>query len=169
MKSPSEMLRVDATSPPTFTCAPWPNRMPLGFTRNTLPLADRLPMMLEGSAPSTRLSATALLVGCTNCTASVLPMLKLCQLIATLGVDWLTVTLPGVVVIFALPADTAPSVGRAQAFEPRASMREAASPVRAKRARTAVGVAPSEDLLDSVPRFSEAATTVLVLSCHIDR
>ncbi len=70
MKSLSLMLRVDATSPPTLTDAPLPNRMPFGFTRNTLPLADRPPRMLDGSAPSTRLSATELLLGCTNFTVS---------------------------------------------------------------------------------------------------
>ena len=107
------MFNVDATSPPTFTCAPWPNKMPFGFSRNTLPLADRLPRMLEGSAPSTRLSATELLLGCTNRTASVCPMLKLCQLIATFWPDWLIVVLPAPPAMLALPADTAPPVGPA--------------------------------------------------------
>src|SRR3990172_4961119 len=107
------MFNVDATSPPTFTCAPLPNKMPFGFIRNTLPLADRLPRMLEGSEPSTRLSAIELLLGWTNWTASLCPMLKLCQLIATFWLDWLMVILPGLPAMLALPADTAPPVGRA--------------------------------------------------------
>ena len=113
MKSPSVMFNVDATSPPTFTCAPLPNRMPFGFSRNTLPLADRLPRMLEGSEPSTRLSATELLLGCTNWTDSVCPMLKPCQLIATFWLDWVIVVLPAPPAMLALPADTAPPVGPA--------------------------------------------------------
>src|ERR1700690_611178 len=113
MKSLSLMLSVDASNPPTFTCAPWPNRMPFGLIRNTLPLADRLPRMLEGSEPTTRLSATELLLGCTNWTASPCPMLKLCQLIATFWLDWLIVVVPTPLVMLALPADTAPPVGPA--------------------------------------------------------
>src|SRR5450830_1759375 len=108
MKSPSVIFNVDATSPPTFTCAPWPNRMPFGFSRNTLPLADRLPRMLEASEPSTRLSATELLLGCTNRTASPCPMLKLCQLIAAFGVDWVMVVLPAPLLMLAPPAATTP-------------------------------------------------------------
>ena len=113
MKSPSVMFRVEATSPPTLTDAPWPNRMPFGLTRNTLPLADRLPRMLEGSEPSTRLSATELLLGCTNWTASPAAMLKLCQLIAAFWVDWLMVVLPAPVLMLAPPAATTPPAGRA--------------------------------------------------------
>ncbi len=113
MKFASVMSRVEATSPATFTCAFVPNRIPFGFTRNTLPLADRLPSMLDGSAPSTRLSATELALGCTKKTASPSPMLKLCQLIAAFGLDCLTVSVTEVFAIVALPAATAPLVGRA--------------------------------------------------------
>src|SRR5450631_4286323 len=131
MKSPSVMLRVDATSPPTFTCAPAPKRMPFGLTRNTLPFADRLPRMLEGSAPSTRLSATELLLGCANCTASADPMLKPCQLIAAFWLVWVIVVLPGVEAMLALPADTAPPMGRAKTLVPNAIMTQAAIVLRA--------------------------------------
>src|SRR6185295_15969090 len=125
MKSASVMLRVDATSPPTLTCAPLANRMPFGFTRNTLPLADRLPKMFDGSDPSTRLRATELLLGCTNLTASACPMLKPCQLIATFWLDWLIVMLPAPLAMLAPPADTAPPDGRAWTLEPKASIMEA--------------------------------------------
>ena len=111
MKSASEMARVDATSPPTFTDAPAPNRMPLGLTRNTLPLAVRLPSMFEGSDPMTRFSATELLPGCTNWTDSPARTPKLCQLIATLGVVWVIVMFPGVPPMVALPAETTPPTG----------------------------------------------------------
>ena len=66
MKLASVMFSVDATRPLTLTDAPLPNRMPLGLTRNTLPLAERLPKIADGSGPSTRLSATELLLGWTN-------------------------------------------------------------------------------------------------------
>ena len=69
--------------------------------------------MFEGSEPSTRLSATELLLGCTNWTASFCPMLKLCQLIAAFWLDWLIVVLPAPPAMLALPADTAPPVGPA--------------------------------------------------------
>src|SRR6185369_7651700 len=133
MKSPSLMLRVDATRPATFTCAPWANRMPFGFTRNTLPLADRLPRMLEGSGPVTRLSATELEFGCTNLTASTCPILKLCQLMAAFWLDWVMVMVPAPPEIVALPAETAPPVGRAWALLPSASITETASPFMTRR------------------------------------
>src|SRR6185503_4486816 len=167
MKSLSVMPRVDATSPPTFTCAPLPNRMPFGFTRNTLPLADRLPRMLEGSGPSTRLSAAELLLGCTNRTASPAPMLKPCQLIATFWLDWLIVVVPAPPAMLALPAETVPPVGRAWIFEPNASITEIASAFRAKREFPATAVAPGADVL--LLLISEAATKVPVLSFQIDR
>src|SRR6185436_5899780 len=134
MKSASVIPRVEATSPPTFTCAPCPNRMPFGLMRKTLPFADRLPRMLDGSGPSTRLRATELLPGCTNWTASVLPMLNDCQLIAAFWLDWLIVVLPGVTAIFAVPADTAPPTGSAWAAEPKASSNEPAIDPRANTA-----------------------------------
>ncbi len=78
-----------------------------------MPFADRLPKMLEGSGPSTRLSATELLLGCTNWTASVAPMLKLCQLIATFWLAWVMVVLPAVLLMPAAPSVTTPPTGRA--------------------------------------------------------
>ena len=116
MKSLSVMLRVLATRPPTLTDEPWPNRMPYGLTRNTLPFADRFPKILDGSEPSTRLSATELLPGCTKVTASDLPILKVCQLIATFGVDWVMVVADVRLLMAALPAVTTPPAGSAEAF-----------------------------------------------------
>ena len=55
MKSLLLRSRVEATKPPTFTCAPRPNRMPLGLIRYTCPLAVMRPKMADGSLPTTRL------------------------------------------------------------------------------------------------------------------
>ena len=70
-------------------------------------------MMLDGSAPSTRLSVTELLLGCTNWTDSPAAMLKLCQLMAALEVDWLMVVLPAPLLMLAPPAATTPPAGSA--------------------------------------------------------
>ena len=86
------MFNVEATSPPTLTLAVWPNRMPFGLTRNTFPFADRLPRMTEGSEPSTRFSATELLVGCSKTTLLPLPIEKDCQLIAARSLVCVTVS-----------------------------------------------------------------------------
>ena len=113
MKAPSVMFRVEATNPPTLTDAPLPNKMPFGFTRNTLPVADRVPRMLEGAEPSTRFSATELLLGCRNWTDSFDPMPKLCQLIAALWVDWVMVMPVAPLLMMAPPAVTVPPDGSA--------------------------------------------------------
>ena len=57
--------RVEATRPPTFTCAPGANITPLGLIRKTWPLALRLPKMAEGSLPRTRFRVTELALGWT--------------------------------------------------------------------------------------------------------
>jgi len=137
MKSLSLMLRVEATRPPTLIDAPRPKSMPLGLSRNTLPLAVRLPRMLEGSGPSTRLRAIELLSGCTNWTASVAPMLKLCQLIATFWLVWVMVVLPAELLMAAPPSVTTPPTGRAKTFAPNAIISETARAFRAKRAFSA--------------------------------
>ena len=112
MRSASLSPSVEATSPPTLTWAPWPNSMPLGLTRNTWPLAVRVPRIAEGSAPSTRLSATELLLGWTKLTLLPCAMLKESQLIATAWLVWVTVTVFGACEIVAAPAETVPPVGR---------------------------------------------------------
>ncbi len=113
MKLASVMFRVEATSPPTFTWAFGPNRMPLGLTRNTLPLADRLPKIADGSGPVTRFRATELLFGWANRTDSLGAMLKLCQLITAFWLVWLTVSARPPPERLAEPAATWPPVGRA--------------------------------------------------------
>ncbi len=113
MKLASVMFSVDATSDPTLTDAPLPNRMPFGLTRNTLPLADRLPKIPEGLGPSTRLSATELLLGWMNWTASPAAMPKLCQLIAVFWVVCVMVVLTPLVAMPAPPAATTPPAGPA--------------------------------------------------------
>src|ERR1700744_2055100 len=134
MKSASLMPSVDATRPCTFTDAPLPNRMPFGLTRNTWPLARRLPRMVDGPEPVTRFSATELASGCTNTTDSPLPMLKFCQLMAAFWLPWVTVTLEPLVLIVAEPADPVPPVGLASASVPHANSVAAASVFSAKPA-----------------------------------
>ena len=111
IKLASLMLIVDATRPPTLTDEPLPNKMPLGFSRNTVPLEVRLPIITDGSAPNTRFNATELLPGCTNCTEWSAPMLKLCQLITAFELDCVMVVLLPACTMFALPAATTPPVG----------------------------------------------------------
>ncbi len=113
LKSASLSPSVEATRPPTLTDAPLPNRMPFGLTRNTFPFAVKVPRMLDGSAPSTRLSATELLFGCKKLTASPLPILKLSQLSETFWLVCLMFMLEAPLVIVASPEVTTPSVGRA--------------------------------------------------------
>lgn len=112
MKSASLIPRVEATRPPTFTCALSPNRMPLGLTRKTWPLEVRLPKIAEASGPSTRLRATEFLPGWTKTTLSPWPMEKVCQLMATRGVVWLTVRVLPADWTVADPEETDPPVGR---------------------------------------------------------
>ena len=57
------MFSVEATRPPTLTWAVEVKSTPLGFTRNTMPLALSAPWITDTSEPSTRLSATALAEG----------------------------------------------------------------------------------------------------------
>ncbi len=161
MKSLSLMLRVEATSPPTLTDAPLPNRMPLGFSRNTLPLAERLPMILEGSEPNTRLSATELLLGCKKLTVSPRPIPKVCQLIATFCVDWVMVVLAAWLLMAAPPAVTTPPPGSAEALVPYAIMRAI---VRALMAPL------DEAFLPELMVYSETlCTPLLVMKTAIER
>src|SRR6185295_6793294 len=79
MKSFVDIPIVVARKPPTSTCAPRPNKMPLGFVRNTWPLEDSRPKICEGLPPSTRLSATAFAEGWLNTTEAFAPMLNDCE------------------------------------------------------------------------------------------
>src|SRR5450756_2458230 len=167
MKSLSVTFRVEATKPPTLIDAPRPNRMPFGLTRNTLPLAVKLPRMLEGSAPSTRLSATELLFGCTNRTDSPAAILKLCQLSAAFCVDWLMTVLPAPVLMLAAPAATTPPAGSAYTFAPNDSATEIARACRVRRAPTPVALVPEETFLPALLAFSDTATKVPVSYTHL--
>ena len=158
MKSLSVTFSVDATRPPTLIDAPWPNRMPFGFTRKTLPLAVRLPRMFEGSDPSTRFKATELAVGCTNFTDSPAAMLKLSQLMAAFCVVCVISVLPAPLLMVALPAVTTPPAGAAKAVPPNDSISDTASALSSKRAVEPPARFVPEAFLPAVLAFSEAAT-----------
>ena len=59
MKESSETFAVVATREPTFTAADRAKSMPELLTRNTRPLALRIPSMTERWPPVTRLSVLA--------------------------------------------------------------------------------------------------------------
>ncbi len=103
--------------------------------------------MLLASGPRTRLSAMALLLGCTNVTLSFAPIEKLCQLSTAFWLACWTMTLPEPVAIVALPAATEPPPGRTDA-EACASADEAsaigmARPIVAKAASLASALEPN--------------------------
>ena len=81
-----------------------------------MPLAVRLPKMSEGSLVTTRLSATALLLGCANCTDAPEPMLKLFQLTTRSCVVCVTFMAAPLVVMAAAPLVTLPPCGNAVAL-----------------------------------------------------
>ena len=168
MKSASLMLALDATSEPTFTAAPLPNKTPFGLTKNTLPLDDRLPMMLDASPPTTRFSATELLFGCKKVTTPLGPIEKLCQLIATFWVVWVMVVVLAPLLMVAPPAVTTPPVGCcACAAGAKAS---ASALTRAVRAKRATALAEPDDAPLPAPfACSETATKVPACAFHIDR
>ena len=141
----------------------------MGLTRNTLPLADRLPRMWEGFAPITRLSATELLPGCTNCTDWPGWMPKLCQLIATFGVVWVIVMWAALPPMVALPAVTTPPVGWAWTPAPQASISETARIFRLKLAWPPAAEVQDEVFLPALRVFSETATKVPVWSFQMER
>ena len=67
-KSSFEIGNVEAANPPTVTCEFLLNKIPLGLTKKTCPLAWMEPRMTEGSAPTTRFSTTDDAEGWRNCT-----------------------------------------------------------------------------------------------------
>ena len=114
MKLASEMLAVVATSPPTSTLAPAPITTPLGLTSMTVPLADKLPMILDGSFPVTRFSVTLEAEGCWKVTFSPASMLKDFQVMMALSVDWrISIDFGVADRMVAAPAVTVPSRGLA--------------------------------------------------------
>lgn|GEM_PF-3834363 len=77
-----------------------------------MPLAESVPKIAEASPPTTRLSATELLLGWTNTTELPCAMLKDCQLIAVFWLDWVIVTVEALPEMLACPAVTVPLVGK---------------------------------------------------------
>ena len=63
MKLVFEMSSVEATRPPTLTCAPLVKTTPAELTMNTWPLALSAPEMTLFSLPMTRLSVTDVALG----------------------------------------------------------------------------------------------------------
>jgi hypothetical protein len=139
------------------------------LTKKTLPLAVKLPRMLDGSEPNTRFSATELLLGCVNSTDSPAPMLKLCQLMTVFCVDWLMVVLPAPVRMLAAPAATVPCDGRARTFAPNDNAMETASACNTKCAPGAPVLGPADVFLPALLAFSDTATNVPVVSFQMDR
>src|SRR5579859_4891735 len=114
MKRSLSMSLLVARSPPTFTWAPLPNRMPLELISQTWPLAVRLPSMCEGLTSRMRFSAIDDPDGWRNCTDSLAAMLKLLQSMTARPVPCVTVRLGPAAAIAACPAVTYPPVGLAR-------------------------------------------------------
>ncbi len=168
IKSVSLIFNVDATMPPTLTCAPGANITPLGLTRNTRPLAFRLPRIFDGSEPTTRLSVTALTLGCLKLTVSPAPMLKPCQLMAAFWLPCVIVVTPGALAMLDCPAETTPPVGAACAVDAKAHHNAADSGVNAKRARADADRPPAV-FLPLPEAISEAATKVPSVAFQMER
>ena len=116
MKLALVMPDVVAMIAPTFTCAPLPNRMPLGLVMMTVPLAESWPRMVLAPLPSTRFNACINWSAWTNTTFSPAAMLKLCQSITSLSEFWMTAISVGLLTtIWPLPSAMVPPCGRARA------------------------------------------------------
>ena len=107
MKSALLMDNVEATRPPTLTCEPAPNRMPLGLRIKTWPLAVRLPSRVLALLPVMRLSAIAWALGWTNTSASLEAVESLVQSMARRWLAWLMVVVVPEVLTLPAPAVTA--------------------------------------------------------------
>ena len=109
---------MEATKPPTLTCAPRVNKTPAGLTRNTWPLALIWPAISLPWPLVTLFRATALALGCTKLTLAFEPTLKVFQVRMVFCDCWLMVRLawPWLLVVgwpmLAWPAVTWPWVGR---------------------------------------------------------
>ncbi len=120
MKSSLPSESADATIPPTSTRAPRPKMTPFGLIRNTCPLADNCPKICEGSAPSTRLSATACAEGCAKVTFALEPILNVFQLATMRSLPWVTRMLLADCAMLPAPATMLPLVGSALGSRARA-------------------------------------------------
>src|SRR5271157_4235394 len=83
------MLSVLATKPAVLTVDVPVMRMPFELMRKTLPLALRAPCSTLCSLPITRLRVIDEALGWLKLTVSEGAVLKLCQLMEALFVDWL--------------------------------------------------------------------------------
>ena len=116
LKSASAMPNVVAVKLPTSTRALAPNSTPFGFTRNSFPLAFKLPKMPEASLPVTRNSASPP-CGCTRLTRSPAPMPKLRQLTIAETLPWAISSCAALgCVIVAWPATSLAPCGRPKAW-----------------------------------------------------
>src|SRR5512140_3511464 len=138
---------VEATRPPTSMRAFAPKRTPCGLTSQTPPLEDRVPRMLEGSLPTTRLSTWLAALGCSKRTLFCVPMEKLFQLTTAFGLLVIVILLP-LVTIPAVPLITAAPVGSCAHAEPatvtQAAPIASASGCKLKLARVDVLALPRE-------------------------
>jgi hypothetical protein len=78
------------------------------------PLALSWPRIWLASPPTMRLSATAFAPGCRNCTSSLTPMSKPCQLMMALFESWLMLVVRPDCEMAASPAATWPPSGAAR-------------------------------------------------------
>ncbi len=76
----SEIPKLEATNPPTSTCAPGANKTPAGLVRKTWPLEVSRPKICDALPPSMRFRMTDFAPGWAKLTCAALPMLKLFQL-----------------------------------------------------------------------------------------
>ena len=88
-------------------------KIPLGLLKTICPLAARLPLTTVRLLPKTLLSAEEKESGCRKITDSLLPMLKLSQLMMIFFVVWVTVRDEPEVSIEPAPEDIVPPCGRA--------------------------------------------------------
>ena len=88
-------------------------KMPFGLLNTIWPLAKRLPSTTVRLLPKTLLSAEEEESGCRKITDSLLPMLKLSQLMMILFVVWVTVREAPEVSILPAPEEIVPPFGRA--------------------------------------------------------
>jgi hypothetical protein len=111
MRSALLAFAVVATRLFTSMREPAPKMTPLGLMMTMLPLALRLPSIIEAPPLPTRLTVSEWLVGCTKFVVSPEPISKPRQSMTALSEDWLTVRVLPMLAMLAEPAATTPSTG----------------------------------------------------------
>ena len=164
MKSASLSCSVLATSPPTFTCEPAPNTMPLGLTRYTWPLALSWPKICVALWSLMRLSAWLLLPGCTNWTVASRPMPKLLQFVTSLSDAWFTVSVLPDCWMLPVPRTICPPVGSVVAAGGAAPLPALAAPASMPSATAAATPAAPARLRLPLDRTCSATATKLWLA-----